>query len=61
MIDVEREVGQPIERLLSARGLFHHESVIGQLFRNSFPERLLVVNDQQMFRGVRHLVGWAVF
>ena len=45
----------------SAVGLLDHEAVVGQALGDRLAQRLLVVYDQQMFSGFRHLVGLAVF
>ena len=58
---VEREFRQPPQRRLAALGLFDDEPVVGQAFGDRLAQRALVVDDQQMFRGIRHLVGLAVF
>ena len=49
------------ERVLAAGGLLDDEAVIGQPLRDRFPQRRLVVDEKQMFRVFRHLVGRAVF
>ena len=54
--DVEREIGEPRERLFAAGGLFHDEAVVGQAFRDRLPQRRLVVHEKQMFRVFSHLV-----
>ena len=49
------------ERLFSAGGLLDHEAVIRQALRHRLTQGFLVVYDEQMFSGFRHLVGLAVF
>ena len=59
--DVEREIGQPRERLFAARGLLDDEAVVGETLRDRFPQRRLVVYEKQMFRVFSHLVGRRYF
>ena len=59
--DVEREIGEPRERLLAARRLLDDEAMVGQPFGDSFPQRRLVVDEQQMFRVFRHLLARRYF
>ena len=49
------------ERLLAAVGLLDDEAVVGEPLGDRLAQRLLVVDDQQMFRRFRHLVRLAVF
>ena len=54
--DVEREVRETQQRLLTAVRLFDDEAVIGQALRDGLAQRMLVVDDQQMFLAFSHLV-----
>ena len=45
----------------AAGRLFDDEAVVGEALRDRLAERMLVVDDQQMFLAFRHLVEWAVF
>ena len=53
--DVEREIGEPLNRLFTAVGLFDDEPMIGQALGDRFAQRRLIVNDQQMFLALSHL------
>ena len=53
--DVEREVGQPLQRFLAAARLLDDEAVVGEPLGDRLAQRLLVVDDQQMFLTFRHL------
>ena len=53
--DVEGELGQALQRLFPAVGLFDRKAVVGQPLGDGFPQRLLVIDDQQMFLAFRHL------
>ena len=54
--DVERELGQPRDRVFAVTGLLHDEAVIGEALGDRLPERRLVVHEEQMFRVFSHLV-----
>ena len=55
--DVEREGGETLQGILAVAGLLDHESVIRQPLRDRLPKHSFVVDDQQMFWTVSHLVG----
>jgi hypothetical protein len=59
--DVEREVREPLQGVLAARGLLDDKPMVGEALRDRLPQRALVVHDEQMFLSVRHLSGRAVF
>src|SRR5207237_9307540 len=59
--DVEGEIGEARERLFAARGLLHHEAVIRESLGDGLAQCGLVVHEQQMFRGVSHLVARRYF
>jgi hypothetical protein len=58
---IERERGQPLERLFTAGSLLNDKSVIAKSLGDRLAERGLVIDDQQMFRSFSHLLARAVF
>ena len=53
--DVEREIGQGLERTLGRVGLHDIEPAIHELLSYGFAERCLVLDEEQMFWRIRHL------
>ena len=53
--DVEGEALQLLERRLAGRRLDHLESFVGQPFRDHAPQRLLVIDEEDIWLGIRHL------
>ena len=45
------------ERLFAAGGLLDDEAVVGEPLGDGLAQRRFVVDDEQMFRRFRHLVG----
>ena len=54
--DVERELGEPRQRVFAVGGLLDDEAVVGEPLRDGLPQRRLVVDEEQMFRVFSHLV-----
>ena len=59
--DVEGEVGQPSSASSPLAACSTDEAMVGQPLGDGLAQRLLVVDEQQMFRRFSHLVGLAVF
>ena len=53
--DVEGELVEPLEGFLARTRLFDPETLIGEPFRDDFPEAVLVVDQEEMLlRGLGH-------
>ena len=53
--DVEGEALQLFERRFARRRLDHLESLVGQALRHHSPQRFLVVYQEDIWLGIRHL------
>ena len=53
--DVEGKFGELLDRALAGVGLFDFEPVLGQALGECLAQRRLVLNQEEMFRGFRHL------
>ncbi len=54
--NVESELGQPLQRLFAVRRLHDIVALVRQPLGYDVAQRRLVFDDQQMFRGISHLV-----
>ena len=55
--DIEGELGQPLDGLFAVGGFDHEVAAVRQPLGHHLAQRRLVFDDEQMFSGIRHLVG----